>query len=540
MKPRAGRWHEYRLRRAPNRGRWRGLQALWDEPAPRTPLQFLQLERRVCAAAGRQADEILGHHLIGAHQDAAFVEQAVEAARQRHDGVLRHKGQRTTSVWLPGGALCVVETPYLRPQTPRRPGRKRTRRGPTGAGVYPVLEALGIAHRVSPATRSQMALYTVQAGSYQEAVQLLAEQGVPVDVTTLRRVAQSTARADIALRDGALAQARRTPVAADGPLAGLRVRVSIDGGRVRTRSPHPGRRTKKGRHRFDTPWREPRVLLIDVLDRNGRADPLRRPLYDTLLEDAEATRALIIGYLRLLGAAHAQRGVFIADGAEWIWERSDQIRQEAEIPTRRWVEGVDFYHASEHLHDAIELGRDRNASERRQQYERLRHVLRRDADGVHKVIEALQSRSARPAGSEDEHGHRLLRTTPASHGLRQADSSEGAGGIGACGERHPPGHQPALQSPQHVLGHRNRRRPDAFARRLQVRALARTEAPGPHADLSRALLRSVAPRPARHRVPTKSQRGPGKPHGRQPCSRFADEPERPRSAIASLADDGAG
>ena len=120
-----------------------GLEALWDEPAPRTPLQFLQLERRVCAAAGQQADEILGHHLIGAHQDAAFVEQAVEAARQRHDGVLRHKGQRTTSVWLPGGALCVVETPYLRPQTPRRPGRKRTRRGPTGPGVYPVPGGVG-------------------------------------------------------------------------------------------------------------------------------------------------------------------------------------------------------------------------------------------------------------------------------------------------------------------------------------------------------------------------------------------------------------
>ena len=400
---------------SPERGTMEGLEALREEPAPRTPLQFLQLERRVCAAAGQQADEILGHHLIAAHQDAAFVEQAVEAARQRHDGVLRHKGQRTTSVWLPGGALCVVETPYLRPPTPRRPGRKRTRRGPTGPGVYPVLEALGIAHRVSPATRSQMALYTVQAGSYQEAVQLLAEQGVAVDVTTLKRVAQSTARADIGLRDGALAQARRTPVAADGPLAGLRVRVSIDGGRVRTRSPRPGRRTKKGRHRFDTPWREPRVLLIDVLDRHGQADPLRLPLYDTLLEDAEATMALIIGYLRLLGAAHAQRVVFIADGAEWIWERSDRIRQEAEIPPRRWVEVVDFYHASEHLHDAIELCRDRNASARRQQYERLRHVLRRDADGAPKVIEALRPEARGRRGRKmntaiayfERHRHRM-------------------------------------------------------------------------------------------------------------------------------------
>lgn len=376
---------------SPERGTMEGLGALWDEPTPRTPSQFLQLERRVCAAAGRQADEILGYHLIVAHQDAAFVERAVQAARARHDGVLRHKGQRTTSVWLPGGALCVVETPYLRPLRPRGPGRKRTRRGPTGPGVYPVLEALGIAHRVSPTTRSQMALYTVQAGSYQEAVQLLAEQGMSVDATTLRRVALSTARDDVALRDVALERARRTPVAPGGPLAGLRVRVSIDGGRVRTRSPRPGRRTKKGRHRFDTPWREPRVLLIDVLDRKGQADPLRLPLYDTLLEDAEATMALIIGYLRLLSAAHAKVVVFIADGAEWVWERSDTIRQEAEIPPQRWVEVVDFYHASEHLHEAIELCRDRQAPERQQEYERLRHVLRREAHGVHKVIDALRA-----------------------------------------------------------------------------------------------------------------------------------------------------
>lgn len=44
-------------------------------------------------------------------------------------------------------------------------------------GVYPVLEALGIADRVSPMTRSHLALYTVQAGSYVEAVGLLAERG---------------------------------------------------------------------------------------------------------------------------------------------------------------------------------------------------------------------------------------------------------------------------------------------------------------------------------------------------------------------------
>ena len=55
-------------------------------------------------------------------------------ARERHPGRLRHKGQRRTWVLMPGGTRCLVQTPYLLPAPPRRPGRKRTKRGPTGAG----------------------------------------------------------------------------------------------------------------------------------------------------------------------------------------------------------------------------------------------------------------------------------------------------------------------------------------------------------------------------------------------------------------------
>jgi hypothetical protein len=359
-------------------------------PTPDDALGFLALEGAVMKDAQRHADAILEHHLVQAHHNQPFVERAVRAVRQRHDGRLRHKGQRPTWVLLPGGTRCRVETPYLRPAPPRRPGRKRSKRGPTGPGVYPVLEALGISDGVSPATRSALALYTVQAGSYQEAVSLLGEHGLQLDRKTLRRVALSTARADIRVRDAALEKACQMPVEPGGSLAGLRVRVSLDGGRVRTRELHPGRKTKNGRHRFETPWREPRVLVVDVLDGAGKSDRLRLPLYDVLLDDADSTEALVIGYLRLLGAAHAEVVEFIADGATWIWERSERIRRQAQIPVNRWVEVIDFYHASGHLHETIELCRDRTVGERTQWYERLRHTLRTDADGVDKVVEALK------------------------------------------------------------------------------------------------------------------------------------------------------
>ena len=47
-----------------------------------------------------------------------------------------------------------------------------------------------------------------------------------------------------------------------------------------------------------------------------KANPkLTLPLYDTLIADADTTFALVIGYLRLLGAAQATEIVFIADPA---------------------------------------------------------------------------------------------------------------------------------------------------------------------------------------------------------------------------------
>jgi hypothetical protein len=366
------------------------LSSFWEQPSPHTPLAFWELEQQVQTTAAQVADQIVGHHLTQVHQETDFVRQAVEQVREKSPIPLINKGLKVVSVLLSGGTHFVLKTPYLRPDPTKKPGRKRTQRGPQGVGHYPVLEALGIRDGVSPATRSQIALFTVQAGSYQEAMVLLAERGLPVDSSTLIRVAQASARADIDLREAALATARKMPIPSDGPLKGHRVRVSLDGGRVRTRQCWPGRPTEKGRHRFDTPWREPRVLVIDILDEKGRGEPLRLPLYDVLLDEADATFSLVLGYLRLLGAAHAQVIEFIADGAEWIWERTEALRRDAEIPVDRWVEVVDFYHASEHLGATLEMCRNLKGPQRQALFKELRHLLRTDPQGVEKVLQRLQ------------------------------------------------------------------------------------------------------------------------------------------------------
>ena len=176
------------------------LQSFWTVPSPHTPRAFYKMEQAVQITAGQVADQILGHHPAQLHHDPEFVRQAVEQDRANSPVPMVHKGLKEVSVLLSGGTRFLLKTPYLRPDRRGKPGRKRSQRGPKGVGRDPMLEAVGIRDGVSPATRSQLALYTVQAGSYQEAITLLSQRGLSVDASTLARIASSTAQADIALR----------------------------------------------------------------------------------------------------------------------------------------------------------------------------------------------------------------------------------------------------------------------------------------------------------------------------------------------------
>jgi hypothetical protein len=234
-------------------------------------------------------------------------------------------------------------------------------------------------------------------------------------VSSLVRITTATAEASPRRRDAALKAALRLPVPSAGPLAGQRVRVSLDGGRVRTRRTRRGRKTVQGRHGFAAPWREPRVLVSDILDKHGQPDRLRLPLYEVLIGDAEASWALVIGSVRLLGAAYADVVELIAEGAEWIWKRVERLRTLAEIPATKVVEVLDFYHASQYLSETLATCRTLPKAQRHALDKRLRHALRHQTDGVEGVQEALRALATthrskaipRALGSLETHAQRM-------------------------------------------------------------------------------------------------------------------------------------
>src|SRR5215510_9862951 len=151
----------------------------------------------------------------------------------------------------------------------------------------------------------------------------------------------------------------------------------------------------------------------------GRPDRLRLPLYDVLIGDAEAIWALLIGYLRLLGAAYAAVVEFIADGAEWIWRRVGRLRTLAEIPASKVVEVLDFYHASQYLFETLATCRHMPKTQRQALYKGLRHALRHQTDGVEVAQEALRALATthrskaitRALGYLETHAHRMRYVT---------------------------------------------------------------------------------------------------------------------------------
>jgi hypothetical protein len=105
-------------------------------------------------------------------------------------------------------------------------------------------------------------------GSLEEVEQVLSDRGQPLDFKTIRAIASRFAsRARAAQRAGSLNWGES--------VAGRRVVLSTEGGRIRIRTTKRGPKTAKGRHRSRTDGREPKLRIIYYY--SARSYPLDSP-----------------------------------------------------------------------------------------------------------------------------------------------------------------------------------------------------------------------------------------------------------------------
>lgn len=292
---------------------------------------------------------------------------------------LRDCGRRLVRIRFAGGTVVPLRaTYYARNCDERKSAGKRVR------GMYPGLYLLGIHDRCTPGLASEIAMTSAALCSLEEARQMLADRGTHLNIKTVRNVVKRfAARARVAQ------QSEASEWDADqAAVQGRRVVVSTDGGRLRIRKKKRGRKTRKGYSRYKTDWREPKLLIIYVVNDEGRQEKRFCPFLDGTLEGPDAVFGMIAYYLEKLKVSAADKLLFVADGALWIWDRVRPLLASLGLKADQLFELIDFYHAVEHLSEFAKLKSRWSKAERDKWVKKQRRRLRKGH--IDAVVEAVQ------------------------------------------------------------------------------------------------------------------------------------------------------
>lgn len=249
---------------------------------------------------------------------------------------MKNMGERIVNIRMFGGTMVPVAATYYHQTSVLKKYHGRR-------GFYPGLLLIGVANHYSPCLESLISLFATAASSFSEAVQLIQEAlGFKVDVKTIRTIVKR------------FAERARSAVELDkfeqpDDFSDRIVAASTDGGRIRIRKNKRGKKTKKGRTRYSTDWREPKLLIIYVVGSEGQQERSMLPMMDATMNGPNETFALLLFYLKKLNVEASDLLVFVSDGAKWIWERAKNIAGQLGIAASRCLLVLDYYHAVEHL-----------------------------------------------------------------------------------------------------------------------------------------------------------------------------------------------
>lgn len=205
----------------------------------------------------------------------------------------------------------------------------------------------------SPMYSSIITMLSVICPSFDVASSVLKHQQIVANLDRVREVALSTSNS--CMKDRVNIQ-----LESNESLKNKRVVIEMDGGRTRIRK-HILKEGVAGK-KYETPWIEPKMFVITTIDENGKINKEKLPIYDTTYRDDE-TFELLEKYLVKLEIEKSKSVQFIADGAVWIWKRAKQLFLKMGVKASKIIETLDYYHASEHLHDLkIYMDKDKEKS----------------------------------------------------------------------------------------------------------------------------------------------------------------------------------
>ena len=129
----------------------------------------------------------------------------------------------------------------------------------------------------------------------------------------------------------------------------LLITISVDGGRIRVRKNKVGKKTKKGRRQYHTDWKEPKLMTIYAVGKDGKRNKAFNPIIDGNISGPDTVFTLLIFYLKKIGLDNIKKILFVSDGAKWIWNRVSTIIKELGISSKCFFTLLDYYHMAEHL-----------------------------------------------------------------------------------------------------------------------------------------------------------------------------------------------
>mgnify|MGYP006964321462 CR=1 FL=1 len=133
----------------------------------------------------------------------------------------------------------------------------------------------------------------------------------------------------------------------------------------------------------------PKLHIIYTVNEAGEKVSSFLPIIEGTMKGPNAVFGLIKFYLTQLTITRADKILFVADGARWIWNRVPELVKSLGVAATQFFSLVDFYHAVEHLVKIADLRTGWKKAQRKKWVKKHRRLLLRGK--IDNVITSIRS-----------------------------------------------------------------------------------------------------------------------------------------------------